>query len=86
MTETIHLHIDRLIVDGVTLDRDAEHILQQSIQAELTRLITEGGLRRTGFSHHITRTTGQPIDTGHSTRPEQLGVRVARSIYEGMNR
>jgi hypothetical protein len=83
MSQSIHLHIDHLVLDGITVRHDQHHQLQHSIEGELRRLLAEQGIRRQ-FSHHLASTSASM--TLHDSRDvQQLGTHIARSIYQGMN-
>lgn len=78
----INLHIDRLILDGVDIPRNQHHLLQTSMQSELTRLFTEGGVRphlaSSGALPHVAPST---IDLSSDGEPVKLGRQIARSVY-----
>ena len=40
----IHLNIDRLILDGLPIDRAQAPAVQAAVEAELSRLLTERGV------------------------------------------
>jgi hypothetical protein len=77
----INLHIERLVLDGVNIASDQRHVLQASVETELTRLLTDGGL-----SPNLTRGMAVPqISTGGiqltNNNPMQLGQQIAQSVY-----
>ena len=80
----INLHIDRLILDNVNIAPHQQHLLQASIETELTRLLTENGL-----SSQFTQGTALPKVAGNplhitDNNPSQLGQQIAQSIYGGI--
>lgn len=80
----INLHIERLVLDGVNLAPDQHQLLQASVTAELTRLLTEGEL-----SPSLAQGTAVPrISTdgiqATSNNPTQLGHQIAQSVYGGI--
>jgi len=80
----INLHIDRLILDGVDIAPNQRHLLQASITAELTQLLSNGGL-----ASHLTEggaLARLSTDSIHITgnNPTQLGQQVAQSVYGGI--
>ena len=80
----INLHIDRLILDGVTIAPNQRHLLQASVEAELTRLLTDGGLA-SGLAQGtaLPRLSTSCIQvTGNN--PAQLGQQIAQSVYGGI--
>lgn len=80
----INLHIERLLLDGVSIAPDQRHILQASVEAELTRLLTDGGLSPSlaqGIALPRISTDGIQL-TGNN--PTQIGQHIAQSVYEGI--
>lgn len=80
----INLHIDRLILDGVTIAPNQRHLLQASVETELTRLLTDGGLASglaQGTALPRLSTSGIQV-TGNN--PAQLGQQIAQSVYGGI--
>jgi hypothetical protein len=85
MTDSnFHLHIDRLILNDVTLSPSQRHLLQAAIEAELTHLLTEGA---TAFSTNqtVSSLAIAPITPAANSTPAQLGQQIAQNIYQGMN-
>jgi len=80
----INLHIERLVLDGVNIVPNQRQLLQTSVETELTRLLTEGGLT-SGFAQGTAlprlSTSGIHI-TGNNTT--QLGQQIAQSVYGGI--
>lgn len=78
----INLHIERLILDGVNIPPGQRHLLQVSLQSELTRLFTESGvaphLASGGASPHV---SANDIDLASGSDPIHLGRQIARSVY-----
>ena len=82
---TINLHIDRLVLDGIALAPNQRHLLQASIEAELTRLLTQGGLHpqlNDGLS--VPRLKTAQIDLSANINSTQLGQQIAASVYQGI--
>jgi hypothetical protein len=80
----INLHIERLVLDGVNITPGQRHILQASVETELTRLLNDGGLapglaQGTALSRLSTR--GIHITDNN---PTQLGRQIAQSVYGGI--
>jgi hypothetical protein len=84
----IQLSIERIILDGITLNPHERDQFQVALQTELTRLVTERGLSpelRAGKT--LASLPAPPIQldtTSTSSQPVTLGHQVARSIYEGI--
>jgi hypothetical protein len=83
----INLHIDRLILDGVTLDPHQRPLLQQALQMELTRLLTSGNLNPDfagGIDIYHLAAPGFQLMENH--QPVQLGKQIAGAVYGGIGR
>ena len=78
----INLHIERLILDGLTVEARHTPLLREAVEAELTRLLTEGGLSaglRAGGVFR--RLEADAIDWGGQKMPAQFGQQIAESVY-----
>ncbi|MGH8761966.1 MAG: hypothetical protein ACREUR_01900 [Nitrosospira sp.] len=83
----INLHIDRLILDGVNIPHHQRHLLQASVESELTRLFTARGvpqhLASGGASPHV---QANGINLSSGSDPVNLGHQIARSVYGGFGK
>jgi hypothetical protein len=80
----INLHIERLVLDGVNLAPGQRQLLQASVETELTRLLTAGGLSANlaqGTALPRLSTSGIQM-TGNN--PTQMGRQIAQSVYGGI--
>ncbi len=83
----IKLHIERLVLDGISLAPDALPLLQTAVETELTRLLTVGGLSealQAGGPLYNVRTPGIQLATGGS--PDHLGGQIAGAVYGGIGK
>lgn len=81
----IVLHIERVILDGVSLAPHERPLLQAALEAELGRLLAEGGLGnafQTGGA--VPRLAGGTVEHGADRTPANLGESVARAVYAGL--
>jgi hypothetical protein len=81
----IELHIERLVLDGVPLGSGGAAALQAAVEAELTRLVTDGGLGPSvlsGGAHRVLR--GGTVHAGPTTGAGELGTRIARAVHGGL--
>lgn len=81
----IELHIERLILDGLPIERSQGPHLQAAVEAELTRLLAESELAaelQTGGAVPSVRTDTMQFKPGNT--PTQLGQQIARSVYSGI--
>ena len=77
----INLHIERLVLDGVNIIPGERHLLQTSVESELTRMLMNGGL-----SPALVQTTNLPrLSTSDiqlaGNNAKQIGQQTAQSIY-----
>jgi len=81
----IELHIERLILDGLPIERSQGPHLQAAVEAELTRLLIENGLAaylQTGGALPGVRADAMQFKPGNT--PTQWGQHIARSVYSGI--
>lgn len=81
----IHLYIERLILDGLPVDRIQAPNVQMAVKAELTRLLVENGLApnlQAGGAVPSVRANAIQLTAGSA--PTQMGTQIARSIYSGI--
>ena len=81
----IKLHIERLVLDGLQLERGQGPHIQAAIEAELTRLLTEQGLAG-AFQNGVRLPSlpAAPLQLNHGSTPAQLGTQIAHSVYTGL--
>jgi len=81
----IRLHIDRLVLDGVPPGVGGARRFQASMEAELARLLTEGGLGQSLLSGGaIPQLRVGPVQADAYGNPSRLGAGVARAVYGGL--
>lgn len=81
----INLHIERLVLDGIQLSPAQRPLLQAAVEAELTRLLSNGGLNNAlqlGGALYSVRTTG--IQLANDGSPAFLGEQIAGAVYGGI--
>jgi len=81
----INLHIERLILDGLPIERNQAPHVQMAVEAELTRLLAENGLSanlQTGGAVPGVRANGIQFTEG--SKPAEIGTQIARSVYSGI--
>lgn len=81
----VNLHIERLVLEGVTLTPAQRRQLQSAMTTELSRLITESGLAE----HLHTQDTASvlsagPIQISDQPDPTQIGTQIAQALYRGI--
>lgn len=78
----VNLHIERLVLDGITLSVRERAVLGTTLEVELTRLITTGGLP-SSLSGGITVPSlpAATVQMSRDNNPALLGRQVAQTIY-----
>jgi hypothetical protein len=83
----ISLHIERLILDGIAVPPGEGPRLQAAVEAELGRLLAEGGLSPAllggGAVPLLRASEVQLVNDG---TPGRLGTQIARSVYQGIGK
>jgi hypothetical protein len=80
---TIYIHIERLVLDGIDIPYAQQPALQAALEAELARLVAEGGIMPASGGS-FARVPGGSIDLNESGGdPAALGGQIARAVYGG---
>jgi hypothetical protein len=79
----IHLHIERVIVNGVPDGLNRTDIVQKAVETERARLVHEQGLpfSTSGMRPHA---SGGSIHPTRDTNASGLGRQIAQGIYHGI--
>lgn len=81
----INLHIERIVLEGLTVAADQGAAVQAAIEAELTSLLAENGLASSLMSGGATpRIAAGEIQVSGESGPRQLGQQIARAVYGGI--
>jgi hypothetical protein len=81
----VRLHIERLVLEGIDLSPAERPLLQESLQAELGRLLAEGGIEgglATGLMVPAVRANG--FEMSREGGAVRLGQQIAGSVYGGI--
>lgn len=81
----IYVHIERLILDGVSVPPAERPVLQAAVEAELARLLAEGGLSsdlQSGGALPSLPAGG--IELPAEGNAGRLGNQIARAVYRGL--
>lgn len=82
----ISVHIERLILDGLTIPPGQPGLLQATIEAELSQSLAADGLASgllTGGAMPYIR--GGNVQLTSQASPFDLGQQIAQAIYGGLN-
>jgi hypothetical protein len=78
----IELHIERLILDGLPVERRHGRLVQAAVEKELACLIGAHGLAREWQSGGaVPRVNAPSFGLANETLPSRLGQQIAQSIY-----
>jgi len=83
----INLHIERLILEGLPLEKRQGPQVQAAVERELTRLLTANGLApelQSGGA--VPRRPADGIQLANETHSTRLGQQIARSVYSGLGK
>lgn len=83
----ITLHIERLVLNGISLLPGERPLLQAAVETELSRLLTSGGLDdalQSGGALYNVRTAG--IQLANDGSPARLGEQIAGAVYGGIGK
>lgn len=82
---SIHLHIERLVLDGFALDAAQGPAVQAAVQAEVSRLLAERGLgdeyRQGGALAYVRGADFQPPA---GPGPEPLGREIGAAVHRSL--
>lgn len=81
----VRLHIDRLVLDGISVSAADRPRLQAAIEHELARLITANGISPALASGGALPSIAVPqITLAPHAKPAQLGASIAGALYGGV--
>jgi len=81
----IKLHIERLILDGLPIERQQQGALQTAVGEELTRLLSIGGLRSELISGRAVRSiSAGEIQVTDQVASGRLGAQIAQAVHSGI--
>jgi hypothetical protein len=84
---TVHIHIERLVLDGMTMTAGESQRLQTAVQHELGRLVAIDGLdlgMKSGGA--VPRTQGTHFNPPNGASTKVLGRHIAQSVHGGIGR
>jgi hypothetical protein len=83
----IRVHIERLVLDGLPIDRRQGVQVQVALERELARLLTMSGLHpELASGRAVPSIQADRINLGLEVSPTRLGQQIARSVYGGIGR
>lgn len=83
----INVQIERLILDGLPIDRHQGPLVQAAVEAELGRLLAADGLAESLMSGAAMPSARAPgIGLANDSNPTQLGEQIGQAVYGGIGK
>ena len=81
----VEIHIDRLVLDGVPVERTSVMALRSAVESELGAMLSQGLLPPAiGSGGAIDLVRAPRIDVGPTHTPMQIGRAIANSLHGGL--
>jgi hypothetical protein len=80
----INLHIERLVLEGLPLERAHGPQVQAAVQQKLTQLLGASGVEP-GLTGAVPHTRGTDVSYARDSTPRQLGTQIAQSVHGGLS-
>lgn len=85
MKINVHIHIERLILEGLPLRTLQGLQVQAAVEKELGRLLALGGIPdELQVGGAVPRLRAPALELAKETQPTLLGQQIARSVYRGI--
>ena len=85
-TMNIRVHIDRLVLDGLPVTRRQGPLVQAAVEAELSKLLSEGGLAQELASGGAVSSVPAGNIKSAGGSPTHIGRQIARAVYGGIGK
>jgi hypothetical protein len=82
----VNLHIERLVLDGIDVEPAQRPILQAAVEAELGRLIAEGGVGALAAGGAVPSVKAGGFEMSGDGNPGELGRQIAGAVYGGIGK
>ncbi len=82
----IKVHIERLVLEGLPITRSQGPQVQAAVEAELSRLMSEGGLAPELASGGAVPSVRANSINSIGRSPTQIGRQIAKAVYGGVGR
>ncbi|UCE50621.1 MAG: hypothetical protein JSW47_10740 [Phycisphaerales bacterium] len=84
---TVNIHIERLILDGLSVPYHQQPLLQAAVETELEHLFIAGGtVDGLMTNSEVSCISGGSIKfTNADNKPTHLGEQIARAVYKGVS-
>jgi hypothetical protein len=78
----VELHIERVVLDGIALDRAGARRLEAALASRLTELLREGASPGGGFApSNVRNLRAAPIALDPSAGPARMGTQLADAVH-----
>ena len=85
--KNINIHIDRIVLDGLSVPNHQKFEFKAAVETELVRLFTDNGLAiRLQTSSAMSHISAGDIKLADNSNPINLGQQIARAVYGGIIR
>lgn len=82
----IRVHIERLVLEGLPVERRQGPLVQAAVEAELSRLLAKGGLGpELASGGAVPSVPAGSISLERGT-PARIGRQIAGAVWKGMSR
>lgn len=83
----INLHIERLVLDGLSIERHHGPLVKAAVEAELSRLLTAYGLANgLMLGGAMPSLPAHNIRMAENSNPAKLGQQIGRAVYGGIGK
>ena len=82
----VNLHIERLVLDGIDVEPAQRPVLQAALEAELGRLIGEGGVGALAAGGAVPSVKTERFQMSGDGNPSRLGRQIAGAVYGGIGK
>jgi hypothetical protein len=83
----IELKIDRLVLDGLPVERSQGSLVKAAVEQELSRLLAAGDISgKMEFDASLPYLRGEEIAMQRGEEPQGIGRRIARAVYGEIGR
>lgn len=83
----VNLHIERLVLEGLRLAPGGHLLVRAAAEAELSRLLAEGGVSQALLSGGaVPRINAGDIRVAGDADARSLGRQIAQSVYGGIGK
>ena len=83
----VNLHIDRVVVDGVSLERGSERQVRAAVERELSSLfLTRGVPLSVQHSMALPAVSGNTIPVSNGVSATRVGSQIAQAVYQGIGK